>query len=198
MRVRPQILSAARELFLEQGLDVTLDAIATRAGTTRQTLYNHFANKTTLLIEVFEGFKSDLETPFSSAAAETMPIEDLLAQVGQAVQAHFYDADVLRLLRLLIVGMVQMPNVLPELEQRRTGSVRRLLTAALVRERARGVIQVEHAEDAAKAFLGAVMGPMFPLALLGGSVPSAEELQRLNLEACHTFLCAWRPAARNE
>lgn len=193
MHARPRILAAAHELFLEQGLDVTLNDIAVQAGTTRQTLYSHFTSKTALLIEVFSGLKADLKAPFLDSTIDTMSLNDLLPQIGQAVQAHFYDTTVLRLLRLLIVALVQMPDVLPEIQQRSTGSIRRSLARVLMREHARGVIEISCPEDAAKAFLGAIIGPMFPAALLGNGVPDASELQRLNQEVCRTFLRAWRP-----
>ena len=45
-------MAAARELFLEHGLEVRLETVAAKAGTNRQTLYNHFPTKTALLIEV--------------------------------------------------------------------------------------------------------------------------------------------------
>lgn len=39
---RPRILQTACELFLKHGIDVSLDTIASEAGTTRPTLYSHF------------------------------------------------------------------------------------------------------------------------------------------------------------
>lgn len=42
MKARPRILQAACDLFLEQGLDVSLDTIVATAGISRPTLYSHF------------------------------------------------------------------------------------------------------------------------------------------------------------
>ncbi|KAF1029399.1 MAG: Transcriptional repressor Mce3R [Pseudomonas sp.] len=194
MLARPRILEAARALFIEQGLDVSLDSIATAAGTTRQTLYNHFASKATLLAEVFETFKTGLQDPIVDAESSERPLENLLHSLACAVQAHFYDAQVLRMQRLLILAQVQMPELLAEMQLRRNSSVRKLLAAALEQRHLRGEIVVEYPDDAAKAFLGAVVGPMFPGVLHGGELPDADELARLRHEVCRTFLLAWKAA----
>ena len=73
-KARPNIILAAREQFLEHGLDVSLDKIAIKAGTTRQTLYNHFPTKTALLIEIFENFKRNYK--FNNTLFPAIIIED--------------------------------------------------------------------------------------------------------------------------
>ncbi len=49
---RDRLLLAARELFLEQGYDASVDAIIGRAEVARQTFYNHFKSKESLFAEV--------------------------------------------------------------------------------------------------------------------------------------------------
>ncbi len=89
-RIRPTLIAAARELFLEQGLEVRLEAIATKAGTNRQTLYNHFPTKTALLIEVFDHLKAEMETPFiEQHDASNKRLDQRLFDIGYAVQTHF-------------------------------------------------------------------------------------------------------------
>ncbi|MDR1996108.1 TetR/AcrR family transcriptional regulator [Azonexus sp.] len=52
---REKLLLAARELFLEQGYEASVDAIIGRAGVARQTFYNHFKNKESLFAETARG-----------------------------------------------------------------------------------------------------------------------------------------------
>ncbi len=52
---REKLLLAARELFLEQGYDASVDAIIGRAGVARQTFYNHFKSKESLFAETARG-----------------------------------------------------------------------------------------------------------------------------------------------
>lgn len=108
-RIRPTLIAAARELFLEQGLEVRLEAIATKAGTNRQTLYNHFPTKTALLIEVFDHLKAEMEAPFiEQHDASNKRLDQRLFDIGYAVQTHFYNVDAIRLQRLLIIALVEM------------------------------------------------------------------------------------------
>ena len=53
-RNRERILDAARELFAERGVAVTLDDIAKRAGVGVGTVYRRYSNKDALLDELFE------------------------------------------------------------------------------------------------------------------------------------------------
>ncbi|MCL2635064.1 MAG: TetR/AcrR family transcriptional regulator [Betaproteobacteria bacterium] len=52
---REKLLLAARELFLEQGYEASVDAIIGRAGVARQTFYNHFKSKENLFAETARG-----------------------------------------------------------------------------------------------------------------------------------------------
>ncbi|MCA2206462.1 TetR/AcrR family transcriptional regulator [Nocardia rosealba] len=53
-RNQQRIVVAARELFAEHGLEITLDDVAERAGVGVGTVYRRFANKRALIVEVFE------------------------------------------------------------------------------------------------------------------------------------------------
>uniref|UniRef100_UPI002FD8FA69 TetR/AcrR family transcriptional regulator n=2 Tax=Moraxellaceae TaxID=468 RepID=UPI002FD8FA69 len=163
-KARPNIILAAREQFLEHGLDVSLDKIAIKAGTTRQTLYNHFPTKTALLIEIFENFKAEMETPFDEKnnLNEIMMLEQLLIQIGQTVQNHFYNTNVIRLQRLIIIALVEMPEILEQVQQRTYGSIKKSMINILETANNAGIIKISNSEAAAKAFLGAVMGYAYP------------------------------------
>lgn len=190
-RARPLILAAARELFISQGLDVSLDAVAAAAGTTRQTLYNHFASKSALLLEVFAQIKEELEQPLFETDIASLPLPTLLLQIATAIHGHFYTAPLIALHRLLVTALVQMPDLREQLEQRRPGRVLELLADTLARGDAEGSLHVPDPASAARAFMGAVMGPMYPSVLLGRALPTSDELQRLRTDACRTFLLAW-------
>lgn len=53
-RNQQRIIAAARELFADRGLEVTLDDVAERAGVGVGTVYRRFANKQELISEVFD------------------------------------------------------------------------------------------------------------------------------------------------
>lgn len=192
-RIRPTLIAAARELFLEQGLEVRLEAIATKAGTNRQTLYNHFPTKTALLIEVFDHLKAEMEAPFIEQHVDsTKRLDQRLFDIGHAVQTHFYNVDAIRLQRLMIIALVEMKEILPKIQTRTQGNIKRSLSHILETANNAGLIQVEHPDEAAKAFLGAVMGYSYPATMLGGALPTSQELKKLNQEVCSMFLKAWQ------
>lgn len=192
-RIRPTLIAAARELFLEQGLEVRLEAIATKAGTNRQTLYNHFPTKTALLIEVFDHLKAEMEAPFiEQHDASNKRLDQRLFDIGHAVQTHFYNDDAIRLQRLLIIALVEMKEILPKIQNRTQGNIKRSLSHILETANNAGLIQVKHPDEAAKAFLGAVMGYSYPATMLGGALPTSQELKKLNQEVCSMFLKAWQ------
>ncbi len=192
-RIRPTILAAARALFLEHGLEVRLEAIAAKAGTNRQTLYNHFPTKTALLIEVFDHLKTEMEVPFvEQHELKNKRLDQLLLEIGQAVQNHFYNIDVIRLQRLLIIALVEMKEILPKIQQRTQGNIKRSLTDILATAHNAGIVKIDQPEEATKAFLGAVMGYAYPATLISGNIPTPQELQQLNEEVCRTFLKAWQ------
>lgn len=193
---RAKLLAAAREVFLEQGLDMGLDAIASKAGTTRQTLYNHFSSKTQLLTEVFEGVQIDLQAPPLLDAMPHQSVAELLQQVGHASQQHVYNARVLQLQRLWVVASIQLPDILAKLQKARINHAQTQLASQLAsqltRAHRRGMIRAEDPDNAAKAFVGAAIGPMYASVLLGGPAPTAAELAHLNQMAVQTFLRAWQ------
>ncbi|MFE3541648.1 MULTISPECIES: TetR/AcrR family transcriptional regulator [unclassified Nocardia] len=54
VRNQQRIVAAARELFADHGLEITLDDVAERAGVGVGTVYRRFANKKELITEVFD------------------------------------------------------------------------------------------------------------------------------------------------
>ncbi|WNH46505.1 MULTISPECIES: TetR/AcrR family transcriptional regulator [Xanthomonas] len=190
---RPRLLAAARTLLLEHGLDVSLEQIASQAGLTRQSLYNHFSSKAELLMQVFEALGEELQTRLEnigSATAQDLPAT--LRQIAVTVPAHLYAPDALRLHRLLVQASAQMPDLLQSLHQRRAGRLRERLCALLQTLHARGDVQVDAPFLAATAFIGATFGYAYPSAMLNGQAPDAVAQQALADEVVATFLAAWR------
>ncbi|MBB6365602.1 TetR/AcrR family transcriptional regulator [Xanthomonas sp. PPL568] len=190
---RPRLLAAARTLLLEHGLEVSLEQIASQAGLTRQSLYNHFSSKAELLMQVFEALNEELQARFEnigSATAQDLPAT--LRQIAVTVPAHLYAPDALRLHRLLVQASAQMPDLLQSLHQRRAGRLRERLGALLQALHARGDVQVDTPFLAATAFIGATFGYAYPGAMLNGQAPDAATQQALAEEVVATFLAAWR------
>ena len=54
LRRRQRVHDAVRELMAEQGFRVSMDAVAARAGCSKQTLYSHFGSKQELMRSVMQ------------------------------------------------------------------------------------------------------------------------------------------------
>lgn len=190
---RPRLLAAARTLLLEQGPDVSLEQIASQAGLTRQSLYNHFSSKADLLMQVFEALNEELQVRFENIGnATALDLPATLRQIAVTVPAHLYAPDALRLHRLLVQASAQMPDLLQSLHQRRAGRLRERLSALLQALHTRGDVQVDAPFLAATAFIGATFGYAYPGAMLNARAPDAAAQQALAEEVVATFLSAWR------
>lgn len=81
---RARIITAARDLFAERGIDVPMTAIARRAGVGAATLFRRFPDRRSLIAEVFATQLTHCESVLAGAAADPNPwrgfctfIEDL-------------------------------------------------------------------------------------------------------------------------
>src|SRR5918998_4729568 len=90
-RNRQRILEAARDAFAEEGLRVTLDEIAHRAGVGVGTVYRRFPDKEQLIEALFEDRIND----FATVAEECLRFDDpwtgLVRFLGRVTEAHAYD-----------------------------------------------------------------------------------------------------------
>ncbi|WP_431971053.1 TetR/AcrR family transcriptional regulator [Nocardia sp. bgisy134] len=72
-RNQQRIVAAARELFAEHGLEITLDDVAEKAGVGVGTVYRRFANKKELIAEVFEQHIGEFAVAAEEAAQHPDP-----------------------------------------------------------------------------------------------------------------------------
>ncbi|MFE7797949.1 TetR/AcrR family transcriptional regulator [Nocardia sp. NPDC057440] len=77
-RNQQRIVAAARELFADHGLEITLDDVAERAGVGVGTVYRRFANKKELIAEVFEQNMSEFGDAADAAYAHPDPWQGLV------------------------------------------------------------------------------------------------------------------------
>jgi AcrR family transcriptional regulator len=72
-RNQQRILEAAKELFAEHGLSVTLHDIAARAGVGVGTIYRHFPEKKPLIDAIFDEHLAEMTALFEQALADPDP-----------------------------------------------------------------------------------------------------------------------------
>ncbi|MEO1252404.1 MAG: TetR/AcrR family transcriptional regulator [Pseudomonadota bacterium] len=99
-RKRADILSAARDAFLEQGYErVVMEATARRAGVSTATLYRHFPSKSDLFEAVAAATMDELDASFPPPADD--PIMRL-EEIAVAYAEHLSRPDVRAFVRMLV------------------------------------------------------------------------------------------------
>ncbi len=82
-RTRTKVLQATRELLLEGGLKAaTVDAISTRSGVSKATMYKHWANRTMIAIDAFAEYMSE-SVPVPDTGSTRSEMTNHLIQVGE-------------------------------------------------------------------------------------------------------------------
>lgn len=100
------LIQAAREAFMEEGYQASMDRIAARAGVAKQTLYNHFPSKEELFSEV-----ASLTSNAISVALEG-PTDDIRASLlgfATTFREKALSNEGLSMFRVLTGAMPRMP-----------------------------------------------------------------------------------------
>ena len=85
VRNRQKIVTAARETFAAHGLEVSLDAIAKRAGVGAGTLYRHFPDRHALMAEVLAGELGDLAESYAALQRAELSADERLERWSEAL-----------------------------------------------------------------------------------------------------------------
>ena len=188
------IVRAARKLFLTAGYaETSMDAIAAEAGVSKATVYSHFQNKEAL----FAGVMHDMceETGGPPATDELAgPPEVVLHTMGRAVACRITEPQVISLLRVVLSGVAQFPELGRTYWQEGPGRARDMLVQYLTDLARRGELDVPDPDLAAMQFIGIVTGPfLLPLLLGARDAPAEEEIDRAVDSAVAKFLAGLRP-----
>lgn len=113
-RNRQALLDAARELFAERGLDVPLDDIAKRSGLSNPTLYRHFPDRRSLIIEVVIGNLERQENALASALSRDRGWTGLTEFLDWLFTQQVNEVDHLAALRAIPAGQNEQVDGLRE------------------------------------------------------------------------------------
>jgi AcrR family transcriptional regulator len=120
-RNRERVMQAARELFAERGLDVTMDEIARHAGVGVGTAYRRFENREALVEALFDDRIADYVALAETALADPDPWNGLVAFLETSVAMQAADRGLKDLLLGQAHTLERMARVreqmLPRLEE---------------------------------------------------------------------------------
>jgi AcrR family transcriptional regulator len=193
---RDRILEAAATVFCQDGFTgASIDAVATKAGVSRQTIYNHVGDKDGLFKEVVAALTEKSASKFMELM-ESFP--DRPADLEQALTAfsgHFLnhltqDKTSRWLLRLAENESGRYPELFTVWRQYGAGQKRPLVAAHLSQLALNGYLEFDDANLAARQYL-ALLTAEWRAEFQMGRFPSEDECALMAERAVKTFLRAF-------
>ena len=157
-RRRREIAAVAEHVFFETGFaDTTMQAIAARAGASKETLYRHFGSKEDLFAEIVASrartFLEDLDERFDRPGA----VGDVLRSFGFKILDTMMGPDAISLCRIVVAESPRNPELGKIFMTAGPDRVRNRLAEFLTAATERKELTCRDPACAARIFLGAVM-----------------------------------------
>ncbi len=198
LSIRARILDAASDMFRSQGYDVSMDAIASTANVSKQTLYNQFGSKEDLFKAMVADRAAAMRAPLQVHALERHP-RDMLADVARQYYAHACTAYELSYYRMIIGASLQFPEIGEAYYEAGPKPILDALTQWIGREERVG--RLDTGGDpafAAEHFLGLITARIETRGLLGQDVAmTPSEIERRARFCAEIFMRAFGPEGLN-
>ena len=160
--LRARIQATARKEFREHGYAATsIDAIARAAAVSRTTIYALYSDKRTLFNDMIQVTVRPPEL-FEDIVRDDRPPEVVLREAMVALNAAYYRASNIEIIRLCIAEVDRFPDLIEDVRERLALSLKHLC-AYLVRLRAEGRIAVDDCWNATLLFNMLALGSLKPL-----------------------------------
>ena len=134
-RNRERLLGAARELFAEQGLDVTLNDIAHHAGVGVGTAYRRFANKEEVIDALFEEGLEAVAGVAYEALDEPDPWQGLVMFLERSLHMQFGDRGLNQIMNNAALGDTRVSEARTRIAP--------LITQLVERAKKRGAVRAD-------------------------------------------------------
>jgi TetR/AcrR family transcriptional regulator, mexJK operon transcriptional repressor len=205
VRSRAAAVDAATTLFLQKGYaGTTMEEIAALAGITKRTLYNNYADKSALFIQIVtdviafaEEFARGLSSEFA-VAMTTANLSATLHDLGRRLALRIVRPEVIALRRLLIGEARAFPELAKEYFDRAPGRVLAALTTGFEGLHHLGLLQTPDARRAAEQFAYLVAGEPLDRAMLVGKAPGKDYVTACARDGVETFLARYVATARGK
>jgi TetR/AcrR family transcriptional repressor of mexJK operon len=183
------ILVAAQELFAEKGAAVSMEAIARRAGVSRQTLYNRFPSK----VEMGRALASRRSDAISAPLRSGGDAETVLRTLAGLLLDKICGNDGNKAsMRGVVLMSPHAPEVARAIYDAGPGESLRRISAWLTEQDRQGVLSVPDPDYAAEMFTGMVLGHGHLRSVLGVPHPPIDRDRRA-AEVTRRFLRAFAP-----
>ncbi len=182
------ILDAALALFGEKGALASMEAIARRAGVSRQTLYNRFPNK----LEIGRALAARRSDAISAPLRAGGDPETVLTALAAGLLDKLCRAEPGASMRGVALMSPEMPELADAIYQAGPAEGLRRLSAWLAEQDRLGLVSVPDPDAAAEMFSGMVLGHGHLRGVLGVTQPPFD-IDRRAAETARRFLRAFAP-----
>jgi TetR/AcrR family transcriptional repressor of mexJK operon len=156
--VRDRILTAAREHFLERGLDgASIEKIAESAGTSKVTVYKHFPSKEELFSSVANEARIN-KFSLNVKGLESQSPEEALTQVANDFWSLLTEGNTMVYFRFLVMNAVKNPSLAESFITSGPAKIQLAIARLLGRFNEKGVLSIDDPCIAAEQFVGMLKG----------------------------------------
>ena len=173
-----------------------MEEIATVAGLSKRTLYNIYADKSALFMQIItdaiafaEQFAHGLAGEFVDITATNLP--GALHDLGRRLALAILRPEIIALRRLLIGEARSFPELAEGHFDRAPDQVMAALASAFKQLSSAGLLRMEDTRRAAEQFAYLVAGAPLDRAMLLGTTPTEEEVVACARDGVETFLARY-------
>jgi TetR/AcrR family transcriptional repressor of mexJK operon len=166
-RKRTAILESAVELFLKNGFSKTsMDAIAAKAGVTKQTVYAHCQSKDALFAQIVNELAKKHAPPEKLMGKKNVSVEDRLYEIGLAFLNMVSSKDGIAATQLVIAEAYRHPRLAQHYYESGSRRILTILADYIGYENGRGGLHIPVPLSAASYFFAMLKGNYYLRILL--------------------------------
>ncbi|MFH3479915.1 MULTISPECIES: TetR/AcrR family transcriptional regulator [unclassified Xanthobacter] len=190
---RQQILSGAREVFLERGFDAaSMGDIARAAGVSKGTLYVYFQNKEDLFAALVSSECNETAERMFVLDSNEPDVEKVLTTVGYSFIAALIRPEHMATLRTVIAIGSKFPEISYRFFEAGPCQGIRRLGVFLAAKVEQGALEIDDVEQAASQFLSLCKdGITVPILMGNAESPDPAHTEKVVKGAVHVFMCAY-------
>lgn len=150
-----RVFDVVRELMAEQGMNLSMDALAVRAGCSKQTLYSRYGSKQELLRRVMHEHLELLTSPLKPGKGD---IRASLVAFARGHLQHLNRPEVVQTCQLIAGEARQFPAVAQQIYHNGAGTLQQQLAHWLADAIARGSLRHDDPHFMAELLLSMIVG----------------------------------------